>query len=815
MSSMGVILEEARQSWRGLVRRPGYFVLAVATLALGVAAVTIAFSLLHQALLKPLPFPNPDRLVTLGIAVKRNPNQNIAAPQYYPLLKSMRSVESAGILMNWTANTNVAFDDQAEVVTALRADRGFVETLGLPLALGRNFNLDEDRPKGPDAVILGHDFWRTRFGADASVVGRTLQIEGRPVQVVGVLPKAFQWPDRFDLLMALQPDPNDRDLSTNQTVVARIKPDATVASTAAETRVVLTSMLENRAGVTERQKEYLRRNPPTAIPMSTSVFARRSGDTLWLFLGAAACVLVIAAINLASLMLLRALARSHDGAVRSALGAPLSRLALPSLAEGALVGLVGSVAGLGLAWAGLRILGGLVPAEWLRGEVVTLDGASLAFALAAGLVTAVVAATLGILRSLKIDLARELVGGGRGGLSRQSGRLGRMLVIAQIAVAVVLLIGAALFMRSLQELESVPMGFQSRSVTTFTLAPVKERYAQARDAVEQTSRILERLRSFPGVEAAGASTNLPTGSQLNYTMVLPDQRNITGQYRLSSPGFLETFGIPLLAGRGFDDRDDAAGELVCLVSAAFARDHLGGEPLGKIVTLPMDEGPNISMRVVGVVGDVRQFGPGEPMPPTLYAPLAQIPAPIWALLREFGPLNYALKLRSSTAGVDERELRRAIQEVAPLQPISNLQPMQSIVASTTSQQRLNLLLVGLFAGLALLLASVGLYAVMAVAVASRQHEFGVRAALGATQSRILKGVLREAGWQIGLGLAIGLVIAMAFSRLVQSFLFGVSAADPLAIVAVLAVLGLAGFVASLVPALRATRVEPIQALRSE
>jgi ABC-type antimicrobial peptide transport system permease subunit len=221
------------------------------------------------------------------------------------------------------------------------------------------------------------------------------------------------------------------------------------------------------------------------------------------------------------------------------------------------------------------------------------------------------------------------------------------------------------------------------------------------------------------------------------------------------------------------------------------------------------------MRVIGVVGDVRQFGPGEPMPPTLYAPLAQIPRPIWALLREFGPLSYAVKLRSSTVGVDERELRRAIQEVAPLQPISNLQPMESIVSSTTSQQRLNLLLVGLFAGLALLLASVGLYAVMAVAVASRQHEFGVRAALGATQSRILKGVLREAGWQIGLGLVIGLVIAMAFSRLVQSFLFGVSAADPLAIVAVLAVLGLAGFVASLVPALRATRVEPIQALRSE
>lgn len=813
MSAVGVLLGEVRQSWRGLLRRPGYLVLTVMTLALGVATITTVFSLLDQALLKPLPYPHPDRLVTLGIEVEKN--QNIAAPRYYAPLQRMQSVESAGMLMGWTTNTNIAFGDRAEVALALRADRGFVQTLGLPMAAGRNFDAEENRPNGPNAVILSYDFWRTRFDSDPAAVGRSLQVEGRAVQIVGVLPKAFQWPDRFDLLMSLQPDLADTDLSTNQIVVARIKPSATIVGAAAEAKTVLTTMLAVDAGATDRQRQYLQRNPPTALPLATSVFASRTGDTLWLFLGAAVCVLLIAAINLASLMLLRALARSHDSAVRTALGAPTTRLSLPALAEGALVGVLGSALGLLLAWVGLHLLGGMVPLHWLRGEAVSLGGASLVFAFAAGVTTALLAAVLGMARGRRSDWVRELVGGGRAGWSRQAGRLGRVLVIAQVAVAVVLLVGAALFTRSLQKLESVPMGFQSQAVTTFTLAPVKERYVEANDAIEQTRRILERLQRLPGVERAGASTNLPTGSQLNYSMILPDEREINGQYRLNSPGFLEAFDIPLLTGRGFNDRDVAGSEPVCLVSAAFAHDYLGGEPLDKIVTLPMDDGPNIGMRVVGVVGDVRQFGPGEPAPPILYAPLAQIPPPIWALLREFGPLSYAVSLRADALGADERGLRQAIQEVAPQQPISNLQSMEVIVASTTSQQRLNLLLVGLFAGLALLLASVGLYAVMAVAVAARHHEFGVRAALGASQSRLLRQVLREAGWQIGLGLAIGLAVAMALSRLLQSFLFGVSVADPLAILAVLLMLTLAGLLASLLPALRAARVQPMEALRVE
>ena len=811
MNGMGVVLGEVRQSWRGLLRRPGFLLLAVLTLALGVATVTAVFSLLHQALLAPLPFPHPERLVTLGIETE--PGHNIAAPRYYAPLKRMQNVESAGIMMGWTTNTNIAFGDQAEVALAWHADRGFLDTLGLPMAAGRNFDEAESQPNGPRAVILSYPFWRSRFGADPAAIGRSLQLEGRSAQIVGVLPASFRWPDRFDLLMNMQPDPADTDLSTNHLIVARLKPQASVASAAAETHSVLTSMLAADAGVTEGEREYLRQNPPTALPLGKSVFSYRTGQTLWMFLGAAVCVLLIAAINLASLMLLRSLARSHDGAVRAALGAPPGRLSLPTLAEGALIGLLGSVGGLSLAWVGLRVFNGVVPPEWLRGESVHLEGASLVFAFAAGLSTVMLAAVLGIVRSRRRDWVHELVGGGRAGWSRQAGRDGRVLVVAQIAVAVILLLGAALFARSLQHLESVPMGFHSERITTFTLSLIKDRYAESDVAMAQTRRIIERLERMPGVEKAGASTNLPTASQLNYSMVLPDKKTITSQYRLSSPDFLATFGVPLLAGRGFDDRDVAGSEPVCQVSARFARDYLGDEPLGKIVILPMDGGHDIPMRVVGVVGDVRQFGPGEPAPATVYTPLAQIPPPVWSLLREFGPLSYAVRLRSQGLGASERALRDAVQEAAPHQPIANLQPMEAVVSSTTSQQRLILAMVGLFAGLALLLASVGLYAVMSVAVAARRHEFGVRAALGASQSRILKQVLRESGWQLGLGLAIGLAVAMAVSKLLQSFLFGIGVADPLAIAAVLLTLSIAGVFASLLPALRAARVEPMQALR--
>lgn len=807
-----VVLTELRQSWRGLLRRPAFLLLATFTLALGVATITAMFALVDQALLKPLPFPHADRLVTMGTYMDENVYS--AAPAYYAPLRAMSSIEAAGTA-DGPGNVNIAPGGRPQVAVAMHADRAFFEVLGLPMALGRNFNDAENRPHGPGAVILTDAFWRARFGADPSVVGRTLEVEGQGMQIVGVLPRTFQWPWGADVVLSMQTDLASRDMSTNQMIVGRMKPGATLAGTAAETAAALTPLFLSSSDDMARMREALREQPPSALPLLTGVFAPQTGKTLGLFLGASACVLLIAVINLASLILLRSLSRTHASAVRAALGSSIGRLSLPAFGEGLLIGVLGALFGLLLAWLGLRLIGDIVPPEWLRGEPVALTGMSVVFALVAGLAAAVGATVLAVLRGRRRDWRSELVGGGRSGLSREDGRTGRALVVAQIAVAVVLLVGAALFTRTLHELESVPMGFASRNVTTFALSPVKQRYATIADVSALSRKLLERLRRLPGTEGAGVSTNLPTGSQLNWPIVLPNGSMIGTQYRLMTPGFLEAVGVPLLAGRGIADSDVAGADPVCVVSASFARQYFGVEDaLGHTVMLRVDDTRQVPLRVVGVVGDVRQRGPGEPSPPILYTALAQVPDAMWSIMREFGPLNIAVRLRPGT-GLNDGALRDVVNEVAPGQPISNLRTLETVVASTTAAQRLNLLLVGLFAGLALLLASVGLYAVMSVAVAAHRHDYGVRAALGATRHRLLFTVIRAAAVQVGLGLAVGLTVSMVLSRLLTSFLFGVQALDPLAIGAVLLVLGLSALLASVPPAWRAARVRPMQALRTD
>ncbi|MFT4197783.1 MAG: ABC transporter permease, partial [Pseudoxanthomonas sp.] len=773
MSAAGVWLAEAAQSWRALLRRPGYLLLAALTLALGVATATTVFALIDQALLRPLPFPQAERLVTLGMQMDGEDGwteQNSGAPALYGPLKRMQELTATGMAMGFTRNVNIGYAGTDQVVAGLHVDRGFLQTLGVSPVLGRNFDPDEDRPNGPQAVILSHDFWQRSFAGDPGVIGRTLQVEGKAVPIVGVLPREFVWPDHFDLLLSLQPDLNSDNIGNNQYIVGRMRDgvglEALSAAAGASMRHTMIRLDDSAEG-----RAFIDRMHLGALPLESSVFSSRSGRTLWMFLAASLCVLAIAAVNLANLLLLRTLARDHDRAVRAALGAPWGRLLLPRFAEALLIGGLGSVLGVLLSGVGLRLLGQWVPAEWLRGQAPALGPGALAFAVLAGLAVALLGALLGAWRVRRYSAASGL-GGGSMGLGRDAGRLARALIVVQVAAAALLLMIGALFARSLQKLSAVPMGFESRSMVTFVLAPVRDRNPGIAEAAGQTRGLLEALRRRPEVLRAGAASNLPTASQFRTTIALPNGSDTVQQFRPVTPGFLQAVGIPLLAGRGLDARyDDTRGEAACVVSASFAREFLGGDAVGKRISLPID--PEFFMRIVGVVGDVRQFGPSEPPPPVVYMPLAQLPDALWTRWRDFTPLNYVLQVRPGTEAALMQRLPELVRQVSPGQPITDIQTMQAVVASTTRDQKLNLLLIGVFSALALLLAAVGLYAVMAVAVAARRHEFGVRAALGAAPARLLRQVLGEGACQLALGLAIGLAIALALSRLLQRFLFGV------------------------------------------
>jgi predicted permease len=437
---------------------------------------------------------------------------------------------------------------------------------------------------------------------------------------------------------------------------------------------------------------------------------------------------------------------------------------------------------------------------------------------------AVLAAGLGVWRGRTGDGARELVAGGRSGLGLGAGRLTRVLVVAQVALAALLLTGAGLFARSLANSSTVELGYRIDGQLGFELAPVRARFPDSASSKALAERVLERLQAQPGVLAAAAGTNLPIGAPLNYSLQLPGGEMFSVEFRGISPGFLDAFAIPLRAGRdvGADDRSGGAG--VVLVNEAFVRTHLTSDPgaagslsavLDRLLEVPdPDSGALLPLRIVGVVGDTRQHGPEAAAPPMVYLPLAQVPDGLLQLLRDFAPLRFAVRVQGDPASHAEA-IRAAVGEVAPGQPIANLRPLADLVRESTDGTRLNLLLIGAFAALALLLSAVGLYAVVAVASSARQREFGVRSALGARAGGLLGLVLRDGLRQVALGLALGLVAALALSRVLEAFLAGTSASDPLVLLAVAGVLAVVALLACLLPALRAARANPITALRQD
>lgn len=816
---MNVWLTEIWRAWRASLRRPGFLLLATGVLALGVGASVAVFALINATLLQRLPFPQPSQIAVLGRTSQDG--MGPVSPHEYQFLQGLTGVTALGLERPGSV-ANIAGAGAPQQVPVTYIDRGLLAALGLQPVLGRNFSDAEDRPDGPTAVMLSYGLWQGGYGGDTRIIGGTMQVEGKPTTIVGVLPQAFDTVSHAGgivLPMALPPSSHDYNHNGHM-AIARLGAGVSLESVGAQVDARERAMYRDMAmGGNWKQ-------PWFGAASLNATLHRGERPMLVLFAASALLVLLIALVNLANLMLLRTLSRGHDAAVRTALGAPLLRLLLPALAESVLVGVLGALLGMALALSGLALLQQFIPAEWMHGNQLAIGVTGWILALAVGLTGAGLAAALGLWRSRRAISADQLREGGRSGAGVGSGRLGRVLVITQVVLAVTLLSSAGAIAHGLYAASRMHLGFASDNILTFELAPVKARHPDAASVQALSHRLVRRLRAIHGVTDAAVTTNLPAGDgmydQFNNGVQTPTGKEFSVQLHGVGSGFFDLFSIALQQGRLFTSNDTRGSEPVAVVSQDLADTYYGGHAVGSTIMVGVSNSPMVPTRIVGVVADTFQRGPLQPKQPMLYMPLAQMPTQTMDIFLSLEPLRFALRGHGNPA--DWRAgVEQAMAEIAPGQPIARLQPMHAIVRQTTADARLSMLLIGLFASLSLLLAVAGMYAVMAVAVAAREREFGVRMALGASPLRLTRLVLRGGLTQIAIGLLIGIAMALSATRLLTSLSTALSMSsmgrigtfDPLALVGVCAVLALSGLLACLLPALRAGRVHPMSALRGD
>jgi putative ABC transport system permease protein len=795
---MHSLLHDVRFALRLLRRSPGFTAAAVLTLALGIGANTAMYSVVHAVLLRPLPYPQPERLMRL--------RANGSAPDLRDLTAHARLFEGFG------GYRRHFFDVPAEPL-AERVDGALVAGDALPLlgvapARGRLLTAADDVAGGEKVVVVSDGLWRARMGGDPAAVGGALRFVSGTYRVVGVMPPGFRLPEvEADVLAPLAvefaPEAEARGAHT-LLPVARVRPGVTGEQAQAELDA-LTPVMARIDPTENRDRRYL------AVPLH-AYLVRNVRTALLLLLGAVGLVLLIAAVNVVNLLLARAAEREREMAIRASLGASRGRLLGQLLAEGLVLASAGAVAGLAVAVWMLEAVVALGREQVPALGTARLDPGVLGFTAALSLVVAVV---FGLAPGLRARGAASLKDGTRATADRGHHRLRRALVASEVALSVVLLAGAGLLLRSLHRLQSIEPGFETRGLVTFNISLPMERYREIPRRTAFAEALMSELSAGPGIAAAAATTQLPFRTDRvpqNFLVEgappVEPGREPDVDSRSVTPGYLRTMGIPLVRGRDVAVTDSAAAEPVGIVNQAAVRQLFAGEdPIGRRVAWAREE-PRVWMRVVGVAGDVRGGGLDADDAPALYTPLAQERrfwrTWMWVALRTPLPAEAALAtVRAAVA--------RADRDV----PVTRVSTMEDLVAASWGDRRFNLALLATFAVLALALAAVGIHGVMSYAVARRTREIGVRMALGARASDVLRLVLRQGLALAVAGLAAGLAAALALRRLVSAMLFGVEPSDPLTLGAVSAVLLAVALLACYAPARRAARVDPAEALRWE
>jgi putative ABC transport system permease protein len=810
--AMDNFLPDLKYGIRMLLKNPGFTIIAVLTLALGIGANTAIFTVVNGVLLRPLAFRDPSRIM---LVIERNAQFPVISTSYLNYKdwrdqsRSFESLEASAL-----ANFALTGAGEPERFRALRVTSGLLPLLGVTPTAGRSFLPEEDRPEGQPVAMISYSLWQRRFGGSPDRIGKPITLDSQAYTLIGVLPPGFQFMQPADIYIPFAPWaktlPDDRDWHPGIIPTARLKPGISIEQARAEMKTI-TARLEKQypeantgvsADVVHLQDQLVQNVRPALIVL------------LW----AVGFILLIACANVANLLLARAASRSKEIAVRTALGASRMRLIRQLLTESVVIALLGGGLGLLLAKIALAPLLSLSAGSVPDVSTISIDGWVLGFTILASLLTGIFFGLVPAFRTVKLDLREALNEAGRGSTGAAgSHRLRAFLVVGEIALAMLLLVGAGLLLRSFERIETAPAGFQSDHLLTAVIPLSQTDYPKPAQRFQFFDRLLERIRTLPGVRSAGASSFLPmngSGAVIRFNIYDRPPKNaseyVAAGYRTVTPNYLETIGVPLVVGRMFTELDRENAPNVVIINQSMAKQFFPERsPIGTRIELGSPPDPQMPwMEVVGVVGDVRP-GLGTDPQAEMYLPYRQADAvlPVFQL---------SVALRTTLDPKAEASaLRGALNDIDKNQPLVNVRTMEDSMATSVAQPRFRTRLLGLFAVLALLLSTIGIYGVTSHSVNQRVHEMGIRIALGA-QPRQLFQLVSGQGLRLALlGVGIGSVASFALTRVLHSFLYEVSALDPVTYISVAVVLVAVGLLASYLPARRATKVDPLIALRYE
>ncbi len=802
--------QDLRYGFRALLRNPGFCGVAILALALGIGPNTAIFTMVNAVLLKPLPVPEPQRVVMIwGTMLQSGFDQlPVSGADYLDWKKQATSFdEMAAAFAIPEYGLNVSGAGEPERVPAATASREFLPALGIRPIAGRNFRPEEDRPGGAPAVLISNVFWQRRFHADPSAIGRTLTVDGVPRTIVGVVPHELGEMVAADLWLPTAIDPNNPERRNhNYGIVALLKPGVTVAQARAEMTVIAQRL----------ERAYPASNTGygvTVFPMA-EMFTGRIRPVLIILLGAVGLLLLIACSNLANLLLARAATRQKEIAVRAALGAGRSRIVRQLLTESLVLAMAGGSLGLLLAIWTVHVLRGVVPDMFPMLQHMRVDLPVLAFTLGLSILTGLLFGMVPAWKSSYADLNTTLKeAGGRSESSGGSHRVRGFLLASQVALAVLLSVSAGLLLRSFVRVAAVNPGVRVAHTLTMNLSLPTVKYDTPVKRSNFYRDLTQRLESLPGVRSAGAVMFLPlrvsilsfrigvSGFQIQGRQPVSQGQEPMADYRIATPGYFNTIGIALRKGRLFDQHDDLDAKRVALINEAMAGKHFPREnPLGQHIATG-----GTSMEIVGVVADAKLYGLDAPIEPAIYVPHMQHPAESMGL---------AVQTRGDPAAMASA-VRRGILTLDPEQPISSVRTMETVLSDSLMLRRVSMLMLAVFAALALTLAAVGIYGLTAYSVSRRTHEIGLRVALGASQAEVLRLIVVRGLVISIIGATIGLAAALQLTHALSGMLYGVTATDPLVFAGVPLLLVAVSAIASYVPARKAMRIDPLVALRYE